>query len=831
MKQLVNIFAAMLFFCLALSLPAYALQGDDYTPRKVRVGYTDYYNFIQKTESGEFSGYGVDYLQEIARYTNWNYEYVYCEWGSVLDKLQSGEVDLMCNATQSRRVKEDFSLSQYSIGIEQFVLYCLPETDLYFDDFEGFDGKLIGVIEGSANSHFLKEYSQRNGFSFTPIYFTSDDAMEKALYDGEVDIISTVHLAPYDNLKLIAKHGSNPIYILTANNSGLYPSLVRALSAIKSDTPEFDGALYKKYYSNSLAATQPMFTRQEHDFIQKCAPVKVAIWSDRIPISFVNSKTGEPSGINYSLLNELGKISGLTFEYVPITQNIALTDTLLSGETRIVCGPPDLGDYFKNSNFRISTPYFTSKMVFVGRSNPLLDTENALRVAAPKTAKATNYYLSKEYPNLVPVPVDSILEGFYSVFRGDADVIMCDEYLASYYLQKPAFSKLKAFSGYSIVEPEVIVGLNGDDPTLMSVINKSISVLPKETVEDIVIAQIANASYVPNASDTLYQYGVETLLLAFIVALCFFLVIKISDGRKKSALSLKKINDQLSLQQKRYELVMSQTKDIIFEWNYQTKEIEYSKNFELYLQRTAVGEDFPVNPKVVCNIHPDDVDTYLELYRSYDKGALCAVGEYRLKNREDAYFWCRSRSSAVVDENGKIITVIGVLSDINSEKNKLLEIENLAKKDTLTGLYNRRTAEALIQNLMADVPTGALFIIDIDDFKSINDTMGHSAGDDMLISVADALSALFRDKDIVARLGGDEFIVYMPGVWDEEPIRRRAQTIVDKVSRIECSAMSLSISAGIAFYPKDGDGFIPLYKNADQALYRAKNNGKNQFAI
>ncbi|MEG0092412.1 MAG: hypothetical protein RSA20_11365, partial [Oscillospiraceae bacterium] len=74
MKQLVNIFAAMLFFCLALSLPAYALQGDDYTPRKVRVGYTDYYNFIQKTESGEFSGYGVDYLQEIARYTNRNYE-------------------------------------------------------------------------------------------------------------------------------------------------------------------------------------------------------------------------------------------------------------------------------------------------------------------------------------------------------------------------------------------------------------------------------------------------------------------------------------------------------------------------------------------------------------------------------------------------------------------------------------------------------------------------------------------------------------------------------------------------------------------------------------
>ncbi|MEG0090484.1 MAG: transporter substrate-binding domain-containing protein, partial [Oscillospiraceae bacterium] len=141
-KTLTAAAACLVFF--ALSFVVYADNGS--LKKTVRVGYTDYYGFIEQNPNGEFSGYGVDYLDELAHYTDWRYEYVYCNWDTAIEKLQNDEIDLLCNATPNAENRKTLAFSQYSIGVEQFVLYCLPTTDLCFDDFENFDGKNMGVL-------------------------------------------------------------------------------------------------------------------------------------------------------------------------------------------------------------------------------------------------------------------------------------------------------------------------------------------------------------------------------------------------------------------------------------------------------------------------------------------------------------------------------------------------------------------------------------------------------------------------------------------------------------------------------------------------------------
>lgn len=830
MKKLSTVFTMLLPCVFAMSLTGFA--NYETAPREpIKVGYTDYYGFIQQDGEGDWTGYGVDYLTQISRYTDWEYEFVYCNWEEALDKLKSSEIDLLCNATQSADNQKNFEFSQYSIGVEQFVLYCLPETDLYCDDYSNFDGKNIGIISRSANVYSFEAYAKRNNFSYNKIEFTKDEEMQKALKEGTIDAIATVHLAPYDDLKLIAKYGSNPIYMIMPKNAPEYQELNRALSIIKADNPQFDGNLYTKHYGDSIAAAQPMFTRQEMEFVKNMEPIKVGIWEDRIPMSYVEPDTGILKGVNKAIMDEIGNISGLKFSYYPIPQSIALVDTLTQGQTDIICGLPNLDNFFQKENMRVSTYYNISKMVFVGKNGTTLDFNSELRAVVPKTTKSIINYLQKNNPKFEILYADSPYDALQMVAEGKADITFCNEYVVSYYLQKPSLSKLSALAVHAVDEPSVIVGRKEDSPILMSIINKSISVLGKEKVDNIVISQTASASYKLTIGDGLYRYGTASMLLAIAGIIWIYLISKISNARKKNSVELKRINSELSLQQKRYELVLSQTKDIIFEWNYITKEIEHSNNFLDHIGRPGSAHNFPFCTATNKSVYPDDLDGCVALYSSYDTGATSAVGEFRLKSANGIYRWYRSRSTAVFDENNKIVKVIGILSDINDEKRRLIAAENQIKKDALTETYNRKAAEELITSYIENEVNGALFIIDVDNFKAINDTYGHQKGDEVLVAMAKEISNLFRTDDVVARLGGDEFMVYMAEVSEFYEIGLRAQKLIKNIYDIKIDSIQVSISIGVAFFPKDGNSFQELYAKADEALYVAKSAGKNQYAL
>ena len=155
-----------------------------------------------------------------------------------------------------------------------------------------------------------------------------------------------------------------------------------------------------------------------------------------------------------------------------------------------------------------------------------------------------------------------------------------------------------------------------------------------------------------------------------------------------------------------------------------------------------------------------------------------------------------------------------------------------AEYDGLTGVYNRTKITAIVNNLMATGDALGLAILDIDDFKMINDTYGHPAGDDILKAIGEILKNDLNEE-VVGRLGGDEFIILVEDVQDINQVIQKLETACQKIAQIKlvkCPSLQVTCSCGLAVAPKDGETSEELYKAADSALYIAKSLGKNKLA-
>lgn len=182
-----------------------------------------------------------------------------------------------------------------------------------------------------------------------------------------------------------------------------------------------------------------------------------------------------------------------------------------------------------------------------------------------------------------------------------------------------------------------------------------------------------------------------------------------------------------------------------------------------------------------------------------------------------------------------IVMVINIVGKIRSNEKKR-ELEDKADTDLLTGLNNKLATERKIKDYMAQNPNkqSMMFLFDIDNFKKINDTMGHAFGDEVLRSLGVQIGAIFRASDIVGRVGGDEFMVFLKDITSDADIMKEAgkvESFFKSFQAGEYVKYKATASIGVAIFPQEGEDFETLYKAADQGLYKAKKRGKNQLAF
>lgn len=290
-----------------------------------------------------------------------------------------------------------------------------------------------------------------------------------------------------------------------------------------------------------------------------------------------------------------------------------------------------------------------------------------------------------------------------------------------------------------------------------------------------------------------------------------------------------KIETQLNerVKEQMYQVLLEETGTIIFDYKPDKDVMSYMWHPEHQEQQPVYIENAVNSPDGLTFINVNDRMKFALMLKnlSQEAGAeemVLKAGVSEKSVRHKVFM------KSVVDEKGKIFEIIGKLENMDESAARLERIQAKAMYDPLcVDLYNKATTQELISFELEKSKTGALLMIDVDDFKSINDHFGHVFGDEFLKKFGSTIRGAFRDTDIVGRYGGDEFIVFMPNTTSKFALKK-AHDILKKVSEIEVPMNGgVKSSIGLASVNVDNRQYKMLLKQADTALYKAKNLGKN----
>jgi len=291
--------------------------------------------------------------------------------------------------------------------------------------------------------------------------------------------------------------------------------------------------------------------------------------------------------------------------------------------------------------------------------------------------------------------------------------------------------------------------------------------------------------------------------------------------------------------EERYALAVRGANDGLWDWNFENDRVFYSPRWKSMLGFSV--DDVGDSPREwLDRIHPDDRPPFRRHLDAHLSGSTEQLEfEHRMRNLDGGYIWVLARGVAVRDENGKPYRMAGSQTDITARKRAEHQLQHDALHDSLTGLANRvlfvdRLACALADLQRQASPHFAVLFFDLDRFKNVNDSLGHSMGDKLLVGIARRLEHFLRPGDTVARLGGDEFAVLIHRVDDASGAIHVADRIQDVLSMnfsIDGHDVMVTASIGIAH---SSTGYLSpeeILRDADIAMYRAKAEGKARYEI
>ena len=301
-------------------------------------------------------------------------------------------------------------------------------------------------------------------------------------------------------------------------------------------------------------------------------------------------------------------------------------------------------------------------------------------------------------------------------------------------------------------------------------------------------------------------------------------------------------NRELVFSEQRFRIAASMTANTIFDYDILSKTVSLSDQGGSKMILNANDPDFPQKLLKMDDLPQKERELIKEIFRNIDMGietesCIICAGQVN-----DLAQWYKIKLTSILDDYKNPIHTVGTIEDISQQKHVEKDLLIRAEHDSLTGLYNRKAAiqriDQVLMNpanqILMENEVHAVLLIDMDNFKLVNDTLGHLVGDQLLVKFSDLLSKKFRKTDTICRLGGDEFLIFLPKMNTKQYVLDKSEDLCNAANQFlqgNQDMVAISCSIGIAFAPLHGDTFHELYQKADLALYHAKRIGKNRCYV
>ena len=532
--------SGLLIFLLSIMVaPVRAEDGET-----VRVGlYKESCGQITDLNNGS-KEYDKEYLEEISKYTGWNYEYVTGTWSELLIMLENNEIDLLGSV---QKTPEREQIMNFSCVPTAYTTYCLlveGDSERYtYEDFESFDGMTIGVMKGSVMMSELAKYSEEHDFTYSiKEYATEEDAYQE-LKEKEVDAICLTDMRNLDDYRIIAH--VNTVSFYTASSlarADITDELDQALKKIHKEDKFYETTLYEKYFSSPKKIA---LTQEEKEVAQKYDKIPVVLSDDYPLISCVKSGSREYQGIVIDVIDKLTAESGIQFEYYVFSDDEEL-EKFVSENPNALIAPFFINNIKKDfPNLQTLDTCIKGNMDAVCRRNEEVDFDEKFRLAVYNYRDVDEEKLREYFPKAELVLCETNREGIGLVNDGIADMALVNEITGMYELESPYYDNLDVID-VSMVYEDIGFALSVNaDPVLVSALNKCLSLFDTRVFRQMVVNNSLTSAYELSLGEWFYKYRTLVIIVSILcVCIVILAYIIVKDRRKQKAEERQNVIDQ-----------------------------------------------------------------------------------------------------------------------------------------------------------------------------------------------------------------------------------------------------------------------------------------------
>jgi len=517
-KFVKRIACIILAFSVLLSVPLKLGAAESKT---IRVGIISDGKYGVNTSYKE---YGTAYLNQVAKLTGYGYRYLELGYKEALHMLDNGAIDVIYMMEKTPDLVSRYSFSKEHMGVINYYLYAKADnTDIYYQDYDRFEGSNIGVtIRGNAKT-ILQDYATAHGFEWNIVEYDNVSELLDALNSGEVALISTPELSGVQGLKQVDTFDEKPVYfMMSSSNDSLREQFDTAIDNIKTETPYLEEILKNQYFSNEDTINISL-TREEQQYVENCDPIRVLCVEKFNPLAYYDKKTNSVDGAFVQIALEIAEKTGLQFEFSTLTDIKNSASLIGNGEADMVVGAVMCRELMANQYVRLSDMFTQADTFAVTRTG-----ESFVDMTNPVIALPTVYQDS------VSIFKHSITEGhivyystpeecFAAVADGTADVTVQNQYLVEYYLKEKEFGNLSISSASCGKEYNCFLVSGLLDPRAISILNKGIAAIGSDRVDQILANYLADNTettvaevFFENKSSIIFTIGIFVAMMALV---------------------------------------------------------------------------------------------------------------------------------------------------------------------------------------------------------------------------------------------------------------------------------------------------------------------------